>query len=144
MCFFSLPSLPFCSFLLLACPQFSLIPATVPLNSKQHSKEMDVMLFFKSTALPALKIHSKLSPYWIHISPSSSSLSISPHSSNHLYRPLTSPPSSHSSSFGSWPLLHPKKKDSIYLHVSGKSSLKGTAKSLGYGDGSCLFSPLAG
>lgn len=68
---------------------------------------------------------SELSPSWINISMSSSSLSIS---SNHPYHLLTS-----LSLFFSFFFL------SICLDVSGKSSLKGAAKSLGYGDGSCFY-----
>lgn len=41
-------------------------------------------------------------------------------------------------------VLSPSKKDLICLDVSGKSSLKGAAKSLGYREASCLFSPFAG
>lgn len=62
------------------------------------------------------------------------------HSSDHLTPPLTA---SLSLSFLVLCVLTSSlpKKDSICLDVSGKSSLKGAAKSLGYGLGSCPFSP---
>lgn len=94
MCPLSLPPLPFCSGLLPACPQFSLFPVTVPLNSKLHSKDGHNVSF---------KIHC--APYTRDQQTHSLEFTV-------LIPPTTyhalSPPSSDSSSFVSGRLLPPK------------------------------------